>query len=149
MMFPEEHGCHELSGEFDFNITCCGCFPEAFDLQYCPYQSSSNCRRVDVNETFDFFIRKMSTPADEKNPAISNVTLSDGDEKDIKVPKEHAASVDEQQYDFESEEFAGIPDLVRNVVSFEDDPTLPTITFRSVLLAAVFCIIGSIVSQLS
>jgi hypothetical protein len=90
----------------------------------------------------------MATLANEKTAAISNVLLSD-DEKDNKVPKEQTASLDEPQYDFESEEFSSIPDLVRNVVSFEDDPTLPTITFRSVLLAAVFCVIGSVVSQLS
>ncbi|KAK7717645.1 hypothetical protein SLS64_003140 [Diaporthe eres] len=91
----------------------------------------------------------MATTANEKTSAISSVTLSDADEKDNKTPKEQTASLDEPQYDFDSEEFSSIPDLVRNVVSFEDDPTLPTITFRSVLLATVFCIIGSIVSQLS
>lgn len=91
----------------------------------------------------------MATHSNEKTPAISSVTLSDADEEDNKIPKEQTASVDEPQYDFDSEEFSSIPDLVRNVVSFEDDPTLPTITFRSVLLAAVFCVIGSVVSQLS
>lgn len=94
-------------------------------------------------------VRNMATPANEKIPAISSVTLSDADEKDNKAPKEQTASLDEPQYDFDSDEFSSIPDLVRNVVSFEDDPTLPTITFRSVLLACVFCIIGSVVSQLS
>ncbi|KAI0156292.1 OPT oligopeptide transporter [Pestalotiopsis sp. NC0098] len=59
------------------------------------------------------------------------------------------SSFGEPQYDFDSEEFANIPQLVRTVVGFEDDPTLPVITFRSVLLSAIFCIIGSFVSQLS
>lgn len=59
------------------------------------------------------------------------------------------SSFEEPQYDFDSEEFANIPQLVRTVVGFEDDPTLPVITFRSVLLSAIFCIIGSFVSQLS
>lgn len=90
----------------------------------------------------------MTTSADKKTATISNVISSD-DEKDSKVPKEQTASLDEPQYDFESEEFSNIPDLVRNIVSFEDDPTLPTITFKSVLLTTVFYIIGSIVSQLS
>lgn len=58
-------------------------------------------------------------------------------------------SLEEPQYDFESEEFARIPDLVRAVVSFKDDPTLHVITFRSVVLSCIFCIIGSFVSQLS
>ncbi|KAH0443797.1 OPT oligopeptide transporter [Colletotrichum camelliae] len=55
----------------------------------------------------------------------------------------------EPEYDFKSEEFANIPELVRTVVGFEDDPSLPVITFRSILLSTVFCTIGSTVSQLS
>ncbi|KAF5495671.1 Oligopeptide transporter 5 [Colletotrichum fructicola] len=55
----------------------------------------------------------------------------------------------ETEYDFKSEEFANIPELVRTVVGFEDDPSLPVITFRSILLSTVFCTIGSTVSQLS
>ncbi|OHF00492.1 OPT oligopeptide transporter [Colletotrichum orchidophilum] len=55
----------------------------------------------------------------------------------------------EPEYDFKSEEFANIPELVRNVVGFEDDPSLPVLTFRSILLSAIFCTTGSIVSQLS
>ncbi|KAI1849109.1 hypothetical protein JX266_005070 [Neoarthrinium moseri] len=61
----------------------------------------------------------------------------------------HDPSLDEPQYDFTSEEFANIPELVRTVVGFEDDPTLPVITFRSVLLSSLFCILGSCVSQIS
>ncbi|WWD19463.1 hypothetical protein CI109_103923 [Kwoniella shandongensis] len=55
----------------------------------------------------------------------------------------------EEKYDFDSEEFINIPDLVRNTVSFEDNETAPVITFRSVVLATIFCAIGSVVSQLS
>ncbi|WWC67755.1 uncharacterized protein I206_101667 [Kwoniella pini CBS 10737] len=54
-----------------------------------------------------------------------------------------------EKYDWESEEFKNIPEIVRQTVSFEDDPSLPVITFRAVLLASIFCIIGSIVSQIS
>ncbi|KAL3421551.1 putative plant-like oligopeptide transporter [Phlyctema vagabunda] len=64
----------------------------------------------------------------------------DGDKKN---------SSEEPQYDFTAAEFANIPELVREVVGFEDDPTLPVLTFRSLLLSAIFCAIGSIVSQLS
>lgn len=74
---------------------------------------------------------------DEKSPSIG---IESDDDKETS---------EEPQYDFTSEEFAGIPDIVRNVVSFEDDPTLPVLTFRSVTLSVLFCIIGSIVSQLS
>lgn len=56
---------------------------------------------------------------------------------------------DTPYYDFTSDEFKDIPDIVRNVVSFEDDPTQLVVTFRSVLLTALFCIVGSAVSQIS
>jgi hypothetical protein len=58
-------------------------------------------------------------------------------------------SSNESKYDFESAEFKNIPELVRTVVGFEDDPSLPVVTFRSILLSAVFCAIGSVISQLS
>lgn len=70
--------------------------------------------------------------------------------KDLEsVNKKEIDSSDESQYDFDSAEFKNIPELVRTVVSFEDDPSLPVLTFRSILLSAIFCTIGSIVSQLS
>lgn len=142
----KQDGCTSLKGGLGCGITCIALLPQ-WHLTW-PSQSGINVRCIVVSSSFTF-VSKMATPANEKTPAISNVTLSDADEKDNKVPKEQAASLDEPQYDFDSEEFSTIPDLVRNVVSFEDDPTLPTITFRSVLLASVFCIIGSVVSQLS
>ncbi|OLN98074.1 Oligopeptide transporter 2-like protein 2 [Colletotrichum chlorophyti] len=70
---------------------------------------------------------------------------SDGPDRTKKDSSEES----EPEYDFKSEEFAKIPELVRTVVGFEDDPSLPVITFRSILLSAVFCTVGSIVSQLS
>lgn len=87
-----------------------------------------------------------SPPLGEKDE-ISTVkevgTLSSDDDKDEK--KEEG----EEAIDLTSEEYAGIPELVRNIVTFEDDPTLPVITFRSILLSVVFCVLGSFVSQLS
>lgn len=72
------------------------------------------------------------------------------DVKDItSIDKKEVDSLDESQYDFDSAEFKDIPELVRTVVGFEDDPSLPVLTFRSILLSAIFCAIGSIVSQLS
>ncbi|CRL23390.1 Oligopeptide transporter OPT superfamily [Penicillium camemberti] len=72
------------------------------------------------------------------------------DAKDItSIDKKEVDSLDESQYDFDSAEFKDIPELVRTVVGFEDDPSLPVLTFRSILLSAIFCAIGSIVSQLS
>ncbi|KAJ6572780.1 OPT oligopeptide transporter [Mycena vulgaris] len=54
----------------------------------------------------------------------------------------------EAQYDWDSEEFRDIPELVRSIVSFEDDPSLPVTTFRSVTLSVLFIVLGSIVSQI-
>ncbi|KAF8853899.1 putative plant-like oligopeptide transporter [Acephala macrosclerotiorum] len=71
---------------------------------------------------------------------------------DLKVDPTNASdesSRDEPQYDFNSEEFVNILEIIREVVGFEDDPTLLIITFRSLLLSAIFCTIGSTVSQLS
>ncbi|KAJ7137021.1 OPT oligopeptide transporter [Mycena epipterygia] len=52
------------------------------------------------------------------------------------------------KYDWESEEFRDIPELVRSIVSFEDDPSLSVTTFRSVSLAIFFITLGSVVSQI-
>lgn len=77
----------------------------------------------------------------------SEKTIYDLSSDDVESSKD--SPLGEPQYDFTSHEFAQIPELVRNVVGFEDDPTLPVITFRSLLLSALFCIIGSVVSQIS
>ncbi|KAL4881631.1 OPT oligopeptide transporter protein-domain-containing protein [Aspergillus karnatakaensis] len=53
------------------------------------------------------------------------------------------------QYDFTSDEFKNIPELVQTVCGFEDDPSATVLTFRSIILSAIFCTIGSVVSQLS
>lgn len=92
-----------------------------------------------------------SPPLGEKDE-ISTVkevgTLSSEDDKDEKKEEEEEGE-GEEAIDHTSEEYAGIPELVRNIVTFEDDPTLPVITFRSILLSVVFCVLGSFVSQLS
>lgn len=81
----------------------------------------------------------------------TEISPSDLDEKNKTTPiEEIAVSLsDEGSSDLTPEEFADIPELVRNIVSFEDDPTLSVITFRSVVLSVVFCVLGSFVSQLA
>ncbi|KAH8885598.1 OPT oligopeptide transporter [Thozetella sp. PMI_491] len=110
----------------------------------------------------------MAYNLDEKSPvAISELSKSGSDGRVVvdavgskdgsKTPgiesdsqdASSAVASEEPRHDFTSDEFRTIPEIVRNVVSFEDDPTLPVITFRSVFLATIFCIIGSIVSQIS
>ncbi|ROW05458.1 hypothetical protein VSDG_00013 [Cytospora chrysosperma] len=90
----------------------------------------------------------MSFSKDEKTTVVSSEAESNAGEREQSFEVQ-TSSIDEPQYDFDSEEFSSIPELVRNVVSFEDDSTLPVITFRSVLLSIVFCIIGSVISQMS
>ncbi|KAJ7137034.1 OPT oligopeptide transporter protein-domain-containing protein [Mycena epipterygia] len=48
-----------------------------------------------------------------------------------------------EKYESESEEFRDIPELVRSIMSFEDDQSLPVTTFRSVSLAIFFITLGS------
>ncbi|KAF7536567.1 hypothetical protein G7054_g4406 [Neopestalotiopsis clavispora] len=92
----------------------------------------------------------VESPTDSKNDSHEDIQEKDVDAQFYKTPElVTESSYEEPHYDFDSEEFAHIPQLVRTVVGFEDDPTLPVITFRSVLLSAIFCIIGSFVSQLS
>lgn len=84
----------------------------------------------------------------QEGPLTEKVQSPDVKDLNVIVTKEGDFS-DEAQYDPESPEFKNIPELVRNVVSFEDDPSLPVITFRSIILSAIFCAIGSVISQLS
>ncbi|KAL3296671.1 OPT oligopeptide transporter [Colletotrichum asianum] len=98
-----------------------------------------------------------ATLSDSKAPSVAVDPVLDTTEKlflgglDDNPDGTKRGSTDdsEPEYDFKSEEFANIPELVRTVVGFEDDPSLPVITFRSILLSTVFCTIGSTVSQLS
>ncbi|KAF3800837.1 Oligopeptide transporter 5 [Colletotrichum gloeosporioides] len=98
-----------------------------------------------------------ATLSDSKAPSVAVDPVLDTTEKlflgglDDSPDGTKRGSTDdsEPEYDFKSEEFANIPELVRTVVGFKDDPSLPVITFRSILLSTVFCAIGSTVSQLS
>ncbi|KAJ7153240.1 OPT oligopeptide transporter [Mycena filopes] len=46
-------------------------------------------------------------------------------------------------------EYRNIPQLVRDVVGFEDDPTMPTVTFRVVVLSTIFVSLGAFTGQLA
>ncbi|KAE9583477.1 hypothetical protein CGMCC3_g85 [Colletotrichum fructicola] len=87
-----------------------------------------------------------ATLNDSKAPTVAVDPVLDTTEKlflgglDDSPDRTKRGSTDdsETEYDFKSEEFANIPELVRTVVGFEDDPSLPVITFRSILLSTVF-----------
>lgn len=85
----------------------------------------------------------------EKPVLVDPVSDVNEKRKDPSIEETSVSSATEVPYDTTSDDVAEIPELVRNIVSFEDDPTLPVITFRSVLLSVLFCIVGSFVSQLS
>ncbi|KAJ6575778.1 OPT oligopeptide transporter [Mycena vulgaris] len=51
--------------------------------------------------------------------------------------------------EWEGPDCENIPQLVRDIVGFEDDPTMPTLTFRVVVLSAIFVCIGAFTGQLT
>lgn len=69
-----------------------------------------------------------------------------GDEK--VVPGSTISSDHENRAD-DDPTIRDLPPTVRRVVSLEDDPTLPTITFRFFVLSILFVIPGAFLSQLS
>lgn len=91
----------------------------------------------------------LDDPSTEKPTLVGPVSDIDDKKKFPSIEETSTSSENEAPYDTNSDDVAEIPELVRNIVSFEDDPSLPVITFRSVLLSVVFCVVGSFVSQLS
>ncbi|KIY68861.1 OPT oligopeptide transporter [Cylindrobasidium torrendii FP15055 ss-10] len=81
----------------------------------------------------------------------SSLDLKESDEKaegvDFVTTKESIYLHDD--IDWDSPEYRDIPQIVRDVVSFDDDPTISTITFRTVVLSAFYVAIGACVGQLS
>ncbi|KAK1972368.1 OPT oligopeptide transporter [Colletotrichum sublineola] len=103
-------------------------------------------------QTAEKDLKAPSAPQVSVDPVFETaekVSLSCIDSETPNGTKENSVGDSEPEYDFNSPEFSNIPELVRTVVGFEDDPSLPVITFRSLLLSALFCIIGSTASQLS
>ncbi|KAF7300812.1 OPT oligopeptide transporter [Mycena kentingensis (nom. inval.)] len=63
------------------------------------------------------------------------------DEKAVAASEDHQAVAEE--------DLLQIPQVVKDVVSLEDDPNLPTLTFRVMLLGTFFVCIGAFPSQLA
>jgi hypothetical protein len=61
--------------------------------------------------------------------------------------EDDTAIVEEEAHD--DPEIAQLPLIVRQIVSLEDDPTLPTITFRYFVLCILFIVPGAFLSQMS
>ncbi|KAK5682805.1 OPT superfamily, partial [Elasticomyces elasticus] len=94
------------------------------------------------------------------NPARHSVAQLDKDEKKEPVFTEQAIGDEERaKTDIETAavdpdneddtEIAALPRTVRQIVSLEDNPELPTITFRYFVLSVIFVIPGAFLSQMS
>ncbi|KAH6722867.1 putative oligopeptide transporter [Leptodontidium sp. MPI-SDFR-AT-0119] len=85
---------------------------------------------------------------DPKPKELKNVAVEIGDEKVIPIDSN---SGDESSSVFGDDDptIRDIPINVRRIVSFEDDPLLPTLTFRYFVLCIIFIIPGAFLSQLS
>ncbi|KAJ6001753.1 hypothetical protein N7522_006980 [Penicillium canescens] len=86
------------------------------------------------------------TGADISIPKNTNVAEISIDEENLKLQGETAAIEQETQ---ENPEIAALPLSVRQLINLEDDPSLPTITFRYFVLSVVFVIPGAFLSQMS
>ncbi|KAF7326167.1 putative plant-like oligopeptide transporter [Mycena kentingensis (nom. inval.)] len=85
---------------------------------------------------------------DEKRRRNSDGDASKEDGAPSSIKEVDADAETTHTYDWDSPEFRDIPELVRSIVSFEDNPSLPVMTFRSVTLSIFFVIAGSVVSQI-
>ncbi|CAM1502651.1 Fc.00g074270.m01.CDS01 [Cosmosporella sp. VM-42] len=82
---------------------------------------------------------KLQEPADETGSGHEKLplyTLTNADGEEEVVPEDDARIRD-------------IPPYVRRIVSFQDDPNLPTLTFRYFLLTILFVAPGAFLSQMS
>lgn len=63
-------------------------------------------------------------------PVVLEEKLIQHDISVKELPEKESLEEGPPDYDWDSDEFKDIPLMVREVVSFEDDPTLLTITFQ-------------------
>ncbi|KAJ5775982.1 uncharacterized protein N7511_000993 [Penicillium nucicola] len=82
-------------------------------------------------------------PLSSKKPDVTETAM---DEENLKLQGETAAIEQETE---ENPEIAALPLSVRQLINLEDDPTLPTITFRYFVLSVVFVVPGAFLSQMS
>jgi len=85
----------------------------------------------------------IQTVVDEKHSSVDPETTQ------TKEDYGAGAAVTVEEEEESDPELKDIPWQVRRMVSFTDDPTLPTITFRYFLLTVLFIVPGAFLSQLS
>lgn len=97
-------------------------------------------------------VRDDTVTVDTTNNSVEPVSKAEvtdtslADEEKIQAQSETVAI---EQEGLEDPEIAALPLQVRQLVNLTDDPTLPTITFRYFVLAAIFVIPGAFLSQMS
>ena len=99
---------------------------------------------VNINQEEIGNARLSPTSSDEKESP--NEFNDEKRDPEVAVHSSHT-TVDEDPADVEAD-LRDIPITVRKIVSLEDDPTLPTITFRYFVLAILFVVPGAFLSQL-
>lgn len=84
----------------------------------------------------------------ERKDGLKHATAEVGEEK---VEPGSGTSADDSSSALDDDDPAirDIPFNVRRIVSFDDDPTLPTLTFRYFVLSLLFIIPGAFLSQMS
>jgi hypothetical protein len=84
----------------------------------------------------------------DSKEGLQNTSVEVGEEK---VEPGSGTSADDSSSALDDDDPAirDIPSNVRRIVSFEDDPTLPTLTFRYFVLTLLFVIPGAFLSQMS
>lgn len=92
-------------------------------------------------------VPKLDPLANEPKDALESSAVEVGEEKVI--PGTTSSSSDNLAFTDDDPAIRDIPASVRRIVSLEDDPTLPTLTFRYFVLTLLFVIPGAFMSQLS
>ncbi|KAJ5888840.1 hypothetical protein N7495_008881 [Penicillium taxi] len=77
-------------------------------------------------------------------PALKETVISDEEKTEA---FSETAAIEQESHD--DPEIAALPLQVRQMINMEDDPTLPTISFRYFVLSAIFVIPGAFLSQMS
>lgn len=87
--------------------------------------------------------------SDDLSNREQQTKAEDGIEKPPFLYTSATSSGSEQVFDDDDPRVRDIPAYVRRIVSFEDDPTLPTLTFRYFIMTLFFVAPGAFMAQMS
>ncbi|KAL7415982.1 OPT oligopeptide transporter protein-domain-containing protein [Mrakia frigida] len=83
---------------------------------------------------------------DERARMLSRTELDSEDDNDEDGMQSLRRDLEKMEHDDEDD--GSVESMVRKAVPTTDDPSLPTLTFRVIVLGSIFCIIGASTSQL-